>query len=652
MTPTSFVWMVMLLRSMLAAGLAPSRPPGRSALILGWILGIVCVAFGTAVRVRVALDDPNFDRASAAGMLKSDPGLLYYFTESIVEAGGRAPADFRANARVEHPDLVDVPARFTVGQEFFVAWGYLLLGGGMPLHVFSVWIMAIWASLSALCVFGLALELTASPRWAVLAAALHAAMPANYRTIGWILMSEDFSVPWFALHLYLLVRATRVRSPLSILLAALALGAAVSTWHATSFLFAMEAGCVFAWFLRTGRNPFASRAAWILPVTLLAFAVLVPVLRSTAFALSIPMQMTWALGAAALWPRGGKRIAAIAAWTVLAAAAWQWSRISGLGIGEYGHVLSLLAEKLRHLGTLPADPGALPIEARMMWQGPFDTLSPSEGLRWLGLGALAIVPAAAIAWRGTRRGLRETTGEIGALVSAFACLSILSAWLVERTVLLPGLLLPVVGVLGLASILRSGPRSILGGLAVLAVLLQGVECVRSLKDRPLSWYLPAQRQAEIRALIEAIPSLVPEGEAIAADFMNSTAILAHTDHGIVIQPKWESRKSRERAAEFLTTFFHGTPEEMRAMLLDRYRCRYVVFDRFTLGILQASRYAAGIPADWSGPEPGTCAATFLAQDSRVLGNVPGYRLLYRSPASIRQSDGSPADFFRVYELLP
>jgi len=631
-----------------AAGLAASRPPSVRAISLGWIVAVLCVAFGAALRTRVAFSDPNFDRESPVGMLKSDPGLLYYFTESIVEAGGRPPADFRADPRVEHPALVDIPAKFTVGQEFAVAWGYLLLGRGMPLHVFSVWIMAIWASLSALFVFGLALELTASARWAVLAAVLHAAIPASYRTIGWILMSEDFSVPWFALHLWLLVRAARVRSPISVLLASLALGAAVSTWHAMSFVFALEAACVFAWFLRTKRNPFDTRAAWILPITLLAFSTLVPVLRSTAFALSIPMQLTWALAAAALWPRNGKRMAAIAAWIMLAAAAWQWSRLSGLGIGEYGHVFSLLAHKIRYLGILPNDPGLLPIETRMMWQGPFATLGLGAGLRSLGVSALAVAPALVIAWRG----LRSTREVPGVLVSAFACVSVLAAWLIERTVLLPGLLLPAVAAWSMARFSRSRPRAILGGLAFLAVLLQGAETVRFLKARPLSWYLPAQRQAEIRALVDAIPALVPEGEAVAGDFMNSTAILAHTRRGIVFQPKWESKRSRERAAEFLTAFFHGTPDEMRELLRERYRCRYVVFDRFTLGILQASRYSAGIPADWDGPEPGTCAAAFLSQDEEQLRGVPGYRLLYRSPGSIRQSDGSPADFFRLYELMP
>jgi hypothetical protein len=637
---------------MVEAGLARSPSSPRRERVLAWILALACTAFSATLRVRVALSDPNFDRASPVGMLKSDPGLLYYFTERIVEAGGGAPADFREDPRVEHPGTVDVPAKFTVGQEYFVAWGYLLLGKPGPLHVFAVRIMAIWASLTVLFVFGLAHEATGSARWAVFAAALHAGLPASYRTIGWILMSEDFSVPWFALHLYLLVRAARIRTPISILLASLALGVAVSTWHASSFLFALEAGCVFAWFLRTGRNPLAARGAWIFPVTLLAFSAAVPVLRSTAFALSIPMQGVGALAAAALFPRARKRTVAIAAWVALAVAAWQWSRISGTGIGEYGHVFSLLAEKIRHLGTIPRDPGLLPVDARMMWQGPFATLSPGDGLRWLGLGALAIVPAPVYAWHGAKRGSPEASEELGGLVAALACLSLPVAWLVERTVLLPALLLPVVGALALARASRSGPRAILGGLAVVALALQGFLCVRSLEERPIAWYLPAQRQKEIRALVEAIPGLVPEGEAIAADFMNSTAILAHTGHPIVFQPKWESKRSREQAAEFLLTFFQATPDRMRTMLRDEYDCRYVVFDRYTLGILQASRYVGGFPADWSGPEPGTCAASFLDQDPGALERVPGYRLLYRSPATIRQSDGSPADFFRLYELLP
>ena len=79
-----------------------SSPPAPRALraprgrLLGWFFALLCVALGTAVRVHAALHDSNFDATSPVGMLKSDPGLLYYFTESIVRAGGMPPPDFRA----------------------------------------------------------------------------------------------------------------------------------------------------------------------------------------------------------------------------------------------------------------------------------------------------------------------------------------------------------------------------------------------------------------------------------------------------------------------------------------------------------------------------------------------------------------------------
>jgi hypothetical protein len=36
----------------------------------------------------------------------------------------------------------------------------------------------------------------------------------------------------------------------------------------------------------------------------------------------------------------------------------------------------------------------------------------------------------------------------------------------------------------------------------------------------------------------------------------------------------------------------------------------------------------------------------------VLRGVPGYRLLYRSPPTLLQTNGAPSDFFRLYELAP
>ena len=129
------------------------------------------------------------------------------------------------------------------------------------------------------------------------AAVLYAIVPANYRTIGFILIREDGSLPFFALHLWLLARAVRVRSAVSIALAAVALVLALSTWHAMRFFVTLEAACVVAWFLRTGENPLAARRAWILPAILAAGALLVPVLLAKWFVLSFVMQAVAAHGA-------------------------------------------------------------------------------------------------------------------------------------------------------------------------------------------------------------------------------------------------------------------------------------------------------------------------------------------------------------------
>ena len=610
----------------------------------------LCCLLGAGLRIRTALRDPGFDVHDSRGMLRSDPGLLIYLTQRIVDAHGRPPDDFRADPRIEHPELTDVPATFTIGQEFAVAWAYLLLGGAMPLHVFCVWAMGFWASLVALAAYGLARELGARVGWAMLAAAWTTATLANYRTVGWVLMSEDFSVPWFALHLWLLARAARVRTPASILLASLPLGIAISTWHAMSFFVALEAACVFAVFQLGRLDPFRARGAWILPATLLAFGCAVPVLRSTGFALSLPMQMLLAMWIAARpsWRR--PRLVAWIALGVAGAASYGISRATGRGLGEYGHVFALLFAKLRHFGVLPADPSELSPEVRIMWQGPFSSLDPWTLALLLGLGLVALVPAVLRIFRAARSGRAGGPIDPEAVLCALACVSVVVAGLVGRTVLLPGLLLPVVGSVALA---RAGEVSRFRApswIAWIAISAQGAYAFDEIASTPISWYQPPAREAEIAALVSRIPDLVPEGEAIAADFMTSTAILAQTGHPILFQPKWETRRTRERILEMFDVFYRRTPEEMRRLLLEKYRCRYLAVDRSFFGLQHASWYAAGLPP--GKPARGTCAEILLSRDAGVLSTIPGYRLLYRSPENIRFRTGEPTDFYRVFELSP
>ncbi len=614
---------------------------------IGLLLLLAAVALSARVRIKGFFDDPNLKRLGVEqpeGLLKSDPGLLYYITERIVEGGGLPPDDFRADPRIQHPDLVDIPAMFTVGQEFLVAWGYLLFGGDMPLHLFAVYLMGIVASLAVIGVYGLSWELTRKVEWAVLAAWLYVFLPFTYRTVGMMLIREELSLPLFALHLWLLARAARVRTRWSFVWAALPLVGALATWHMMGFIVTIEAVAFLAWFLRSGENPMRVRGAWILPAALALASLVVPVLWSKLLIFSFPMQIAAVLLILARWEKS-------AAWTsprriAVALGGWAVAFLLGLGLsrvlaggGDYSHVIELVTAKLTNLGVRPDDPGELGFGARLLWQGPFDTATPfvfKIGLGYPGLIALALGLVAGFPdWR------RGTGGTGLTILAASALICILGAWMVQRTIILLTLQAPVLAVLVFAHY-----RWVLMGRVAmgLAIVGQGAFFLGTSGKVTNAWYMPPARTYEIRELTRWIGNNVPEGEAILGDFMIGTSVLAHSQHPIVCQPKYETKSSRDRIEELYTTFAHGTIEEFR-QLAHRYDCQYILIDRLKLWL--GARYIAGVPLSQLNPDQGTPAWSFLHPKHEVLTSVPGFELIYRTPLELRRMK---MDNFRLYRV--
>jgi hypothetical protein len=627
----------------------------RQALVALALLALV--AGGAWVRMAVALRDPGFDRAQPVGMLKSDPALLYYFTARVVEADGLLPDDLRHDPRVEHPRGADLAAEFTLGQELLVGWTFPRLAFGAPLHVHAQRVMALAASFFVVGVFLIARAASGRAALGLLAALLAALLPACYRTIGFVLVREDLSLPLFALGAGCAAAAARAagrRGALWALGAGLALAAAAATWHAMAFvlaLFALALGLAYVW---SGANPLAGARGRVALVPLVVAAVVVPALRASGFLLSPALIAAAVLLACAALDRRAAAAGAgpaqrLRARRALACAAlllafgglgYGAARLGWTGQAAMGHVYEVLWAKVRFLGQRPLDPHAVSFDARLLWQGPFETLDLAWGLRLLGialpLGALGLARLA-------RRG--PDVVELPLLL--FALLALPASWLVARLVVLPGLALPALaGVPATRAAGRAGPARAGTLVLVAACALQLALFARFAARYEISWYKPAGAAPELRALVEAVRARVPENEAICADFVNSPALLAHTRRPIVLQPKYETDASRRDAEAFLTTFFHGTPGALATLMRERFRCRYLVVDRYTLGVL--SRWTAGLASD--PPAPGTAAAVLLSQDAARLGGVPGFELLYRSPPTILQSNGAPYDLYRLYRL--
>jgi hypothetical protein len=598
---------------------------------VAFAVAIAAVAFGTATRIQTSLSQPNFNLERAEGMFKSDPGLLYYLTQRVVDAGGRVPEDFRSDTRIEHPEARDLASMFTVGSEFLIARAYLLFGGDLPLHAFAFFFMAGIASLTAIGVFGLAAEVTRRPGAAAFAAFLYATSWINYRTTSFIFMREDLSLPLYALHLWLLARAARIRTASAYAWVGLSLLFAISTWHATSVVVLAEVACLFGWSLVTGQNPLAARRAWIAPAVVAVGSIAVPVLHAKLFVLSPTLQIAVALLAVSLLE---KRFGPQSAWQRIslhlgslggaALIAMLFGRALATGGGDFAHVFDLLWAKLRFLGQRPADPALLSFGARIMWQGPFESGSPMGLLRNLPLPLMLLpleIPA-------LLRMLRRPEGDArGTLVVICALVWVVLSLLAERNGVFLGIVGPVTAALALRHFRRK-PAALFLSALVIGHLWWMSAFIEEFKS---TWYQPRQQKA-LRLTIKWIRANLPPEGAIASDVINSTALLAHTEHPITLQPKYETRASRNRMERFIMALYHERPETFARVLREEFDCTYLLVDP---KILAGWRYMAGLRPWEPAQFRGSAAMALLAPVTESSEPIPGFELLYTTPPARR-----------------
>lgn len=620
---------------------AAARADTRLARLAAWLALVFAVAWGAGVRIHTTLSDPGFDAADARGLLRSDPALLAYLTQEIGAAaaeGRLLPEDFGADPRLQHPFVTDVPSEFPVGQEFLVAWVDQLqrriLAEPAALHVVALVVLSVVSALFVVGVFVGVQALSGSRAWAAVAVFLALLTPANYRTIGFLWVGEDIALPFFACHLGWLARAVARDRRRDWLASGLFAALALSTWHASSFVLGLELGAWLLHALASGRSPFERGRSWLVLVAPGLAGLAVPVLRATGLLVAPLAALTLALAAPALVRRVRPIGAGPARVLVLAVLAAGLVAATALAPDTYAHVHEVVWAKVRFLGRFPDDPSALSFDARLLWQGPFETLPSAGHVAWCGWPlALSLVVAAC-----AHLCARAEPGPRFLLTLVLVALA--ASWMFARLVVLVGLLVPPFVTLVLA---RASRPKLAACLAAGLILLQAGSFVRFVGEHRIDWYLPPRARDELVRLIERVDQIVPAGEPIAADFVNSTALLAHTRRPIVLQPKYETDRSRRAAEAFWTTLYQGTSADLRALLVHRFRCRYLLVDRYVLW--DVSRGLGGIARREEAPRPGTAAAELLAQDEDVLRGIQGFELLYRSPAGIAGAD------YRLFRLL-
>jgi hypothetical protein len=465
---------------------------------------------------------------------------------------------------------------------------YRWLKPATPFHVFVARYDCVVSSLTLFAVFFLARALWRSEGAGVFASALYASLYPSYgRTVKNLFLREDFAIPLIVFALFFTVRALSEQRTRDQVFGALFWLAALASWHLTQFVMAPLVAAAALVYLGKGETP---RLPWLV-VLLAAGTVLVPVLRAKQVYLSPSLCVLYAL-ALAVWIDGGRRraTAVFAGWLMALAGV---SLLLQESHGDYAHVHQLFFSKLRYLGAKPDAPAALPWEARVLWEGAFNTADAKEfwhSLKWcLPLSLVAIW----MAWREKDVALR--------VFAVFAVLLFPLAWMVVRYFTFLGFA---------AAVLAAGliPRRIWWKGAVIAAVA-GQFATLNLK--PLERTQPEPN--EYRALVDWIRENTPTNAVLLATITESPVMWAHTGRPIILHPKFENRAIRERYREFLEAVYAGEGRFHEFCI--KTGADYFIYDiSFLLDAKESRRYKA----DKLGPLDPSCAAVLFQQHPERL----------------------------------
>jgi hypothetical protein len=619
---------------------------------IGLCAALLTALYAGHVHLKTAkiFNNPTWDRAEDTGQFWSEFAVHYRFARFFADHPVGEWGELSRDRRVQFPDTINSWAEFAIAMEVPVGLAYRWCEPAAPFHVWVVWYNCLVSSLSLFAIFLLARALWGGDAAGLLAAALYAGLYPSYgRTVRNLFPKEDFAVPLILFALWLTVWAMQPQpagaggAPASAdnagrgcagraVLAGLAWVAALASWHLTQFVLAVfVAAMVMVWAWKpTAPATVASlgRLKWTLAVVA-AGGLLVPMLRAKQFYLSPAMCALYGL-ALAMWTDGARRKQLAVFFGASAALALAGMALP-TGYGEYGHVYQLFLHKLRFLGVKPDDPSRLPWEARVLWEGAFNTAGRGEwwrSLQWcgpLGLVGVWLCRRPADAHSG---GAATTTAR--RMTAVFALLLVPLSWMVVRYFTFLGFAAAVMAA-GCAAWPRAGRVRLLGAIAgVLAVLWQFAALERAPLERA-----PANPAAYVPVARWLADNTGPD-DVILASISESPVFLAHTGRPIILHSKFENRDIRRRYRQLLETIYDS--EDVFHEFATRHGADWFIFDPgFVYLPQQDPRESRRYKADRLGELDPDCAALLFWAGAERLRR---FELAFAT------------EWFGVYRVLP
>ena len=307
----------------------------------------------------------------------TEAAIQYRYAKMVAE-GEPIP---ELDRKLQYPEGIKPFSHLTIGMELVSGRLYRLLGLKIPFHIFIVYFVSFFSSLSIFSVALLSYQIWKNKFSCLISTFFYAfAIPAFFRTIGFF-GREDFAMPFLFFGTFLFLKALDTEKDKKAKIIAftsgviLALG--ISFWHVGRFYLSIFSIGILLFYIlniQSASSPVALLKFLLLP--LLFFSIIIPVSRVNLLILSPGMIIIYAILLTDIFcKKKTKPLKNIAVLSTAALLVFLASFIT-YKIGEYSHVHSLIIDKIRFLGRKPSDPGMISYATRSMWIEAFLSTDP------------------------------------------------------------------------------------------------------------------------------------------------------------------------------------------------------------------------------------------------------------------------------------
>lgn len=635
--------------------LAVEKPKGFLYFIAVFLIYLII----SSVKVWLTQTTTPYDSKNETAYYWSEAAFQYRYAKMVGE-GREIPA---LDVAAEFPEGVVTGRELTLLMERTTGTIYKLVSSyhKTSFHIFLIYFYSLLSSLSVFAFYFAALQVNKSPPQALLVTLVYAFTPASWGRFIGDYVYEGFALPFlfgsFALFLAALRAPDLKPKQLWIFsgLAGAALCVGLTSWHFARFYWLIfMSGVVFHYFSNFENNSRLIKILFGMTLCCIFTGLLSPVLKSNAFLTSPAMLLAYSLlishCIASKSPASRWRSAIALTMTLFLILI-----ITRLFFGDdapaYGHVYSIFIEKISHFLQKPGNPSELGMQARILWVEAFNSPLPGHFF----YNHFPVIVPILIFWiwgifeRPDLSASYTNSGfttffflsflflyllieRLAGFYIFFLCLYLLhqagKPW--RRRALMTGLLMLTAGVEVGKTLLATSEYNFVAGIAQFL----GYERQQAL-----------DRHQHSMDTINWIKAHTEPRDVLLAGAGYEPLILAYADRAIVLQPKFEALRTREKYISFLSALYDS--EEAFFNFCIKYKVNYFIYQNFF--VLNDGKDGARYAADALTLKPSAAAYLlhFLPQSLKhfklVFQNT-GFRV-YRV---IRPGDEIPASTFIPY----